>query len=168
MANKFLIVNNQFRWSRSIKYHFELLQEKESRKDAIGGGLFHIDRLNKKIYLYHRSEDFGYVNKDHIISALDRTLLSELYDGYKVFISKTDTLEIAMQQEKEDYIIDLSKPLTIDKVIENDKNKSYQIVDRSGYCHVVPKPVPVKVVKIGRNEPCSCYSGLKYKKCCGK
>jgi len=22
--------------------------------------------------------------------------------------------------------------------------------------------------KIGRNEPCPCGSGLKYKKCCGK
>jgi hypothetical protein len=27
---------------------------------------------------------------------------------------------------------------------------------------------PVHVVKIGRNEPCPCGSGKKYKKCCGK
>lgn len=27
------------------------------------------------------------------------------------------------------------------------------------------KKVPVRVVKIGRNEPCPCGSGLKYKKC---
>ena len=27
---------------------------------------------------------------------------------------------------------------------------------------------PKKSVKIGRNEPCICESGLKYKKCCGK
>ncbi|MNF05860.1 hypothetical protein D3C80_2056860 [compost metagenome] len=26
----------------------------------------------------------------------------------------------------------------------------------------------VTVNKIGRNEPCPCGSGLKYKKCCGK
>ena len=26
---------------------------------------------------------------------------------------------------------------------------------------------PVRVVKIGRNEPCPCGSGKKYKKCCG-
>lgn len=25
-----------------------------------------------------------------------------------------------------------------------------------------------KITKIGRNEPCSCGSGLKYKKCCGR
>jgi len=34
----------------------------------------------------------------------------------------------------------------------------------------MPKPVrqEAKKDKIGRNEPCSCGSGLKYKKCCGK
>jgi len=26
----------------------------------------------------------------------------------------------------------------------------------------------IKVTKIGRNDPCSCGSGKKYKKCCGK
>jgi len=26
---------------------------------------------------------------------------------------------------------------------------------------------PVRVVQIGRNDPCSCGSGKKYKKCCG-
>ncbi|OQA20800.1 MAG: preprotein translocase subunit SecA [Actinobacteria bacterium ADurb.Bin346] len=30
------------------------------------------------------------------------------------------------------------------------------------------KPEPVKVEKIGRNDPCPCGSGKKYKKCCGK
>jgi len=30
------------------------------------------------------------------------------------------------------------------------------------------KPGPVTVNKIGRNDPCSCGSGKKYKKCCGK
>ncbi|MBU7006588.1 YecA family protein [Phosphitispora fastidiosa] len=28
--------------------------------------------------------------------------------------------------------------------------------------------VPVNVIKIGRNDPCPCGSGKKYKKCCGK
>jgi hypothetical protein len=168
MAHKFLIVNNQFRWSSGIRYHLELLREKETRQDTAGGGLFHIDKINKKIYLYHRSEDFGYSDKQNIIEALDRTLISDRYDGYKVFISKTDTLEIAMEQEQEDYIIDLSKPLVVDEIIENDSNKSYTIVNRGGYCHVVPKSAPVRVEKVGRNEPCKCGSGKKYKKCCLK
>ena len=31
-----------------------------------------------------------------------------------------------------------------------------------------PKQTPVRVEKIGRNDPCPCGSGKKYKKCCGK
>jgi len=30
------------------------------------------------------------------------------------------------------------------------------------------KSKPLIVTKIGRNDPCTCGSGLKYKKCCGK
>jgi len=28
--------------------------------------------------------------------------------------------------------------------------------------------VPARSMKVGRNEPCPCGSGRKYKKCCGK
>jgi SEC-C motif domain protein len=30
------------------------------------------------------------------------------------------------------------------------------------------RPKPLIVEKIGRNDPCKCGSGIKYKKCCGK
>ncbi|MBV5309488.1 YchJ family protein [Chromatium okenii] len=30
-----------------------------------------------------------------------------------------------------------------------------------------PKSPPVRVAKINRNDPCTCGSGKKYKKCCG-
>ncbi len=30
------------------------------------------------------------------------------------------------------------------------------------------KSKPIIVNKVGRNDPCTCGSGLKYKKCCGK
>jgi SEC-C motif-containing protein len=33
--------------------------------------------------------------------------------------------------------------------------------------HMV-RPKPLTVIKTGRNDPCTCGSGLKYKKCCGK
>ena len=33
---------------------------------------------------------------------------------------------------------------------------------------IMVKSQPLSVSKIGRNDPCSCGSGLKYKKCCGK
>jgi len=30
-----------------------------------------------------------------------------------------------------------------------------------------PKGPVIKAKKVGRNEPCPCGSGKKYKKCCG-
>jgi len=30
------------------------------------------------------------------------------------------------------------------------------------------RPKPLAVTKVGRNDQCTCGSGLKYKKCCGK
>ena len=30
----------------------------------------------------------------------------------------------------------------------------------------VQRPIKRKTPKIGRNQPCPCGSGLKYKKCC--
>lgn len=41
------------------------------------------------------------------------------------------------------------------------------IKDTSGFAPL-PKPVQKLVDKIGRNTPCPCGSGKKYKKCCGK
>ena len=50
--------------------------------------------------------------------------------------------------------------------VELDKSKPEDITDLELLSNT---PEPVKVdKKIGRNEPCSCGSGKKYKKCCGK
>jgi preprotein translocase subunit SecA len=32
----------------------------------------------------------------------------------------------------------------------------------------IDKPAPLSHPKVGRNDPCPCGSGKKYKKCCGK
>ena len=34
-------------------------------------------------------------------------------------------------------------------------------------CEMNPKATTVRVEKVGRNAPCPCGSGKKYKKCCG-
>ena len=33
---------------------------------------------------------------------------------------------------------------------------------------IMVKQKPIAASKVGRNDPCPCGSGLKYKKCCGK
>jgi len=39
---------------------------------------------------------------------------------------------------------------------------------RGGVGDGTVKKQPRKVQKVGRNDPCPCGSGLKYKKCCGR
>lgn len=39
--------------------------------------------------------------------------------------------------------------------------------DKGVHAHASTPPVSRKSVKVGRNEPCPCGSGLKFKKCCG-
>ena len=33
--------------------------------------------------------------------------------------------------------------------------------------HIPPSPFPAQAANVGRNDPCPCGSGKKYKKCCG-
>jgi SWIM/SEC-C metal-binding protein len=40
--------------------------------------------------------------------------------------------------------------------------------DISDFERTLNPPVPIQYEKIGRNEPCPCGSGKKYKKCCGE
>jgi len=50
--------------------------------------------------------------------------------------------------------------------IELEPDKPEDITD----LEILLNPLKTKIAekKVGRNEPCSCGSGKKYKKCCGK
>jgi len=45
---------------------------------------------------------------------------------------------------------------------EDDKPEDISDLEKALY-----PPLPVQSEKFGRNEPCPCGSGKKYKKCCG-
>ena len=51
-------------------------------------------------------------------------------------------------------------------IIELEPDKPEDITDLD----ILLNPLKTKIVekKVGRNEPCPCGSGKKYKKCCGK
>jgi len=50
----------------------------------------------------------------------------------------------------------------------NNGHTAKELAERAGD-HLAPPPTnePIRVVKIGRNGPCPCGRGKKYKKCCG-
>ena len=49
--------------------------------------------------------------------------------------------------------------------IEDDNDGVFNVMSAMG---IGERQEPVRVVKVSRNAPCPCGSGLKYKRCCGK
>lgn len=82
-----------------------------------------------------------------------------------------DTSRPARAKELEKEFRELGE--SIPEIVEADKAFRNELLElqrsKSSKPHevVYDKPDPVRVVKIGRNEPCPCGSGKKYKKCCG-
>lgn len=85
-------------------------------------------------------------------------------EGHQLF----DTMMVNIEEDVSKYI--LKSVITVDDDIERDKAKEYQgqhVSAEDGKEKVKSKPV-VKDNHIGRNDPCPCGSGKKYKNCHGK
>ena len=78
-------------------------------------------------------------------------------EGYEMF----DTLLAAISQDVTRYLInaEIRQNVEREQVIQGTPNE-----DKSKN----KKKAPVRVKKVGRNDPCPCGSGRKYKQCCGK
>ena len=84
-------------------------------------------------------------------------------EGYDMFVDmvhriKEDTLEklCMVQVQREEELKQIHRPLAQDYVLSH------------GDTAEAPKTVKRKGKKIGRNDPCPCGSGKKYKNCCGR
>lgn len=96
-ATKFLIVNNKFLYG-VVELHKDLIPEGLKNWVIAGGGRYHVDRENKKIYLYGTSHDFKTATKEAILSALTNTYLSRRLTGYSFYISEQEWFEDAMAE----------------------------------------------------------------------
>ena len=90
--------------------------------------------------------------------------------------AKKILLEIKLGSKKEDYMVEKLISLMNER-IKTDCYQTYPEENLKNYTNnVVPFPIKkntntnakVKEVKIGRNDPCPCGSGKKYKNCCRK
>ena len=97
----------------------------------------------------------GYGQKDPV-----REYQKEGYDMFMDMISriKVDTVEkLCMVQVRREEEVEQ---------IEEKQKKNY-ILSR-GEDTAAPTTVKREAAKVGRNDPCPCGSGKKYKKCCGQ
>lgn len=51
---------------------------------------------------------------------------------------------------------------------DHDHHQQHEHVHGPNCSHAAQSPFVRTDVKLGRNDPCSCGSGAKFKKCCGK
>jgi preprotein translocase subunit SecA len=113
--------------------------------------------------------------KDHLLSmdhlkdgiglrgyAQQNPLVVYKKEGYEMFAEmisriQEQTLSILFR-------IQVEKP---EKIMELQKPKEQNLVFSSGKEEQKKKPVQRQETKVGRNAPCPCGSGKKFKKCCG-
>ena len=85
-------------------------------------------------------------------------------EGHQLF----DNMMMMIEEDVSKYI--LKSVITVEDDVERDKAKEYQgqhVSAEDGKEKAKPKPI-VKGDQVGRNDPCPCGSGKKYKNCCGK
>jgi yecA family protein len=70
------------------------------------------------------------------------------------------------ESEKLDFYLSMIELLPDAVATLCQQGRDYEARRRRESMHVVPR-TPRSVEKIGRNDPCPCGSGKKYKKCCG-
>ncbi|MDP8221677.1 MAG: DUF1186 domain-containing protein [Candidatus Stygibacter frigidus] len=89
----------------------------------------------------------------------------ELVNKFKIEINSTDWWKrVEMEEPEEKYLSYL------DTMKDYDKSRSDDIVKNQIFYDTYQNMQPYVRTgkKIGRNDPCPCGSGKKYKKCCGK
>lgn len=95
--------------------------------------------------------------------------MKKKYDGKKdtkLGTKKNPAVVHVKTKKRMKEIDDIFKEHGWEYTIELDKSKPENLTDLEILLNP-PQTVTVDK-KIGRNEPCSCGSGMKYKKCCGK
>ncbi|MGI9534968.1 MAG: preprotein translocase subunit SecA, partial [Thermodesulfobacteriota bacterium] len=158
----------------------EFLQSKakeyyEEKEEGIGSEtLRHVER-------YIMLQTLDYLWKDHLLNmdhlregigllgyAQKDPLLEYKREGFSMFTSTTERFneEICEKLFKVQPVSDVD----MQKMEEKRKQEEQNMVIGRGedLGEEVKKPVRRTAKKVGRNDPCPCGSGLKYKKCHGK
>ena len=88
--------------------------------------------------------------------ANENPLQAYTLEGYELFDAMMSTInkEASMYLLKSEIRQNLERKQIVKKVITNESKETKRVTKKS--------------TKVGRNDPCPCGSGKKYKNCCGK
>ena len=140
----------------------EILPKKKSFKKYKGLGL-EVDKANHKMYelkeelnSYLNTLDVNKVRKEYFLGTLLILLNANIYsEEFLKELCHENNFSLTKKQFENIY-----------NIIDKYKN-DIPIWIYNGYTKREANSMP-KEKKVGRNDPCPCGSGKKYKKCCGK
>jgi uncharacterized protein YecA (UPF0149 family) len=167
--NKLVELNNE----QKLVYPFgkEILNKKEDLDTIVEWtrGIFQAIRLHPDYWVFTRNIQ----NESKFSSEIDITTctaiilgiaepssIPELFNPEQFELDENQTLSITA-------CLLVMLPRTIDCMMKYAQAIKDGIIAIPNNRVVKPKK-PLVIVKIGRNDPCSCGSGKKFKKCCGK
>jgi SWIM/SEC-C metal-binding protein len=95
--------------------------------------------------------------------------MKKIFDGKKTVKLGTEKNPVVVNVQTEERVKELESVFEENGwkyTIELEPDKPENITD----LEILLNPLKTKIAekKVGRNEPCPCGSGKKYKKCCGK
>ncbi|MFO7752759.1 MAG: preprotein translocase subunit SecA [Desulfobacteraceae bacterium] len=182
-------LSERIRHQFDLTVDFEFLSDDEKDKDRL---VEHICEKAKKAYSDKEaligSEDFRELERFVFLQTVDSLWKDHLLNmdhlkegiglrGYgqqdPIRIYKKEGLEMfedMIWRIKEETVQLLFKIQikTTEPVVEMNRPKEQNLTFSHSDDSSVKEPVTRKQPKIGRNDPCPCGSGKKYKKCCGK
>lgn len=116
------------------------------------------------------SEEFDFYEKLWDLVSTDLSdNKDELFNELRLFAKNNGFSKSNLEELAYNYGINLSVKVK-DKLLKlyNNYKDAIGIWEYNGYTATEYLAMQKETKKVGRNEPCPCGSGLKYKKCCGK
>lgn len=141
---------NKYMLKETDIYKIILMNKNKVIKGTIKELCEKYDANAKQIIGFLDGANSSFIEEIELEEATEETMIEAEFDFEKLLWNMHEAKADWLYGLKEwDNILDVEKR----KQIKKDYNRSKQAV---------------KSVKVGRNDPCPCGSGKKYKKCCGK
>ena len=136
-------------------------------------------KFDKKTLIKAGKPDFMEENKQALklekvldqLFVIDKKILKEEIDSYSIAIKNEEPLDACIDVFLQAYQIESDEERDIFAEELTNLANSVRRWSYKGYTQTEldnKKKTVVVEVKVGRNDPCICGSGKKYKKCCGK
>lgn len=162
-------------WPAYSRYFAPLLDDSDPKilREALRGvGYFRLSREAGKIAtFFDREEPFDKLREDALF-AYALAMPGETTRGrVRGMLRKIDQLAnlTSFEAQLVEFALDERLRLSgLDPVFEGEEDHEHDHDHEHSHDHPHPHPPESESAKVGRNDPCPCGSGKKYKKCCGK